>query len=201
MFVEQAGKDHDRNVARFAVGDAKAVDEFAFDAKALEGRGENASAAVDDEDFVTLFRKGSDLRGEFAHDGIAFQQSTSEFDDKSHCSPVLLLNSQKMVEILYGLASGTFAEIVETRDDDEPAAGTIECEADVRKIGVRDVLQFPGALRLSRCGPWGGLRRSCGRALRWLREFAVRGERDVDRGKNAAGNGQQVRRKNELRFG
>ena len=72
-FIQQAGEDHDGNIARFTVGDTEAVDEFAFDAEAFEGRRETAAATMDDENFVTLFRKRSDLRGQFAHDGIAFQ--------------------------------------------------------------------------------------------------------------------------------
>src|SRR5215470_3945611 len=47
-----------------------------------------------------------------------------------------------MIEILNGLARGTFAEIVQTRDDDEAAAGVVEHEADVGEVRMRDMLNF-----------------------------------------------------------
>ncbi len=105
-----------------------------------------------------------------------------------------------MVEILNGLARGAFAKIVEARDDDEALARLIQGEAYVTEIGVRDMLQLrqgargpdadhwpPGVeLAIERFDGLGGL---------------LRGERDVDGRENAASQRQQVRGKNELRFG
>ena len=59
--VQQPGENHDSGVASFAVGDAKAGDKFAFDAHALEGFGEGAATAMDNENFVAFVGKGSDL--------------------------------------------------------------------------------------------------------------------------------------------
>src|SRR5260370_42466287 len=47
-----------------------------------------------------------------------------------------------MVEILNGLAGSAFSKIVEARDDDQAASRVVQCESDVAKIGVSDVLQF-----------------------------------------------------------
>src|SRR5256885_13707776 len=104
-----------------------------------------------------------------------------------------------MVEILNGLARGAFAEIVETRNDDEAAAGAIEDEAEVGEIGVGDMLDFR-----KRAGLPDADHRAASVSLAIKRFDGVRGlrlgERDVDRGKNAARNGKEMRRKDELRF-
>src|SRR5712692_1327103 len=104
-----------------------------------------------------------------------------------------------MIEILHGLAGSTFPKIVEARDDDQAPSRIVQRESDVAKIGVRDVLQFrqraggPDAnhgtasveLEVERLDVRGGLRLA---------------ECDVDGGKNAAGEGQQMCRENNLRL-
>src|SRR5580692_121324 len=104
-----------------------------------------------------------------------------------------------MVEILDSLASGAFAEIVETRDDDEALAGFVQDEADVAEVGVRDVLQLGQRAR----GPdadHGAA--SIKLAIEAFDRFGrLRGgKRDVDGGENAASERQQMCRKDELRF-
>src|SRR2546430_2093904 len=105
-----------------------------------------------------------------------------------------------MVEILHGLARGAFAKIVETRNDDEAAAGAVEDEAEVGKIGVRDMLDFG-----KRAGFPDADHRAASVGFAIKRFDGVRrlrlGERDVDRGENAARDGKEMRRKDELRFG
>src|ERR1700722_4941335 len=97
-----------------------------------------------------------------------------------------------MVEILNGLAGGTFAEIVETGDHDQALAGLIQGKTDVTEVGVGDVLQLgqsargpdadhgPASVKLAIEG-FDDLRRS------------LRGKRDVDRRKNSARERQEVR--------
>ena len=97
-----------------------------------------------------------------------------------------------MVEILNGLAGSAFSKIVEARDDDQAASRLVQCESDVAKIGVRDVLQLRQR--------FGGLDANQGAAgvelaverldVRSSLGFA---ERNVDGGKNAAGERKQVR--------
>src|SRR2546430_9062714 len=105
-----------------------------------------------------------------------------------------------MVEILHGLARGAFAKIVETRNDDEAATGAVEDEAEVGEIGVRDMLDFG-----KRAGFPDADHRAASVSLAIKRFDGVRGlrlgERDVDRGENAARNGKEMGRKDELRFG
>src|SRR5713226_2397149 len=104
-----------------------------------------------------------------------------------------------MIEILHGLTGGAFSKIVKTRDEDQAASRVVQCKSDIAKIGVRNVLQFrqragcpdanhgaPGVeLAVERLNFRGGLRLA---------------ECDVDGGKNAAGEGQQMRRENNLRL-
>ena len=102
-----------------------------------------------------------------------------------------------MVEILYGLARGAFAEIVETRNDNEAASGAIENETEVSEIGVGDMLDFGKDTGLPdadhRAASVGfAIKRFDGASGLWL------GERDVDRGENAARNGKEMRREDEL---
>src|SRR5260370_41779263 len=47
-----------------------------------------------------------------------------------------------MVEILNGLAGSAFSKIVEARDDDQATSRVVQCESDIAKIGVSDVLQL-----------------------------------------------------------
>src|SRR5882724_8801774 len=105
-----------------------------------------------------------------------------------------------MVEILNGLACGAFAEIVETRNDDEAATRAVEGETEVGEIGVRDMLDFG-----KRTGLPDADHRAASVGFAIKRFDGVRGlrlgERDVDRGKNAARNGKEMRREDELRFG
>ena len=104
-----------------------------------------------------------------------------------------------MVEILNGLAGSAFAEIVEARDDDQTLAGFIQSEADVAEIGVGDMLQ----LRQRTGGPdadHGAARVKLAiEGFDGLWRLLLR-KRDVNGGKNAAGERQQVRGKNELRI-
>src|SRR5882672_491397 len=102
-----------------------------------------------------------------------------------------------MVEILNGLACSAFAEIVETRNDDEAATRAVENEAEVGEIGVGDVLDFGKRT----CLPDTDHRAaSVGFAIERFDGFRrLRlGERDVDRGENAARNGKEMRREDEL---
>src|SRR3982074_27945 len=104
-----------------------------------------------------------------------------------------------MVEILHGLAGGAFSKIVEARNDHQTAAGFVQRESDVTKIGVRDVLQLR-----QRAGWPNADHRAAGVELA-VERFDVRGglrlgERDVNGGKNAAREREQVRRENNLRF-
>ncbi len=82
--IQQSGKDHDRHIARFTVGDAQAGDELAFDSHALESGGKKPAATVDDEYFVAPPRERRDLLRERAHRGVVFEQCSSEFDYDSH---------------------------------------------------------------------------------------------------------------------
>src|SRR5262249_16966807 len=88
LLVQETGKDHEGNVARFAIRNAQPVDELARDPETFEGGGEDAATAVDDENLVALIGKDSDLRGKFANNGITFEQRSRKFDDEFHCSPV-----------------------------------------------------------------------------------------------------------------
>ena len=97
-----------------------------------------------------------------------------------------------MIEILHGLASGAFSKIVEAIDDDQAASGVVQCESDIAKIGVRDVLQ----LRQRSGGP--DTNHGAASVELTVKRLDVRGslrftKRDVDRGENAAGEGKQVR--------
>src|ERR1700677_1517537 len=60
-FIQQAGKDHHRGIARFAVGDAQPVDEMAGNSHALQRAGEDFSAAVNYEHFISGAREFADL--------------------------------------------------------------------------------------------------------------------------------------------
>ncbi len=74
----------DGHIARFAVGDAQASDELAFDGHALEGGGKEAAAAMHDENFMALLHERGDLPRERAHRGVVFEQCSGELDYDSH---------------------------------------------------------------------------------------------------------------------
>ncbi len=111
----------------------------------------------------------------------------------------MLLYTQHVVEILHGLAGSAFSKIVEARDEDQAASRLVQCESDVAKISVRDVLQFgqrasgpdanqgtPGVeLAVERLDIRGGLR-------------LVEG--NVNGGENSTSQRQQVGRENNLRL-
>src|ERR1700688_79005 len=105
-----------------------------------------------------------------------------------------------MVEILNGLAGGAFAKGVEAGDNDQTLSGFIQDKADVTEIGVGDVLQFEQSARRPDAdhGTAGG--KLAIESFDRLRRL-LSGERDVNGGKDAAREWQQVRRENELRFG
>ena len=46
----------------------------------------------------------------------------------------MLLDADHVIEILHGLARSALAEIVQTRNNDQAAAGFVQREAEVRKI-------------------------------------------------------------------
>ena len=62
----------------------KPGDKFAFDAHALEGFGEGAASAMDNENFVAFEGEGRNLARQRADRGFVFEQSTSELDDGFH---------------------------------------------------------------------------------------------------------------------
>src|SRR5216683_1696905 len=102
-----------------------------------------------------------------------------------------------MIEILHGLAGSAFAKIVKTGDDNQTTAGLVQGKADVAEIGVRDVLQ----LRQSAGGP--DPHHGTARVEPAVKHLHVCGglrllEGDVNGGKNAARERQQVGRKNHL---
>src|SRR5579859_538686 len=105
-----------------------------------------------------------------------------------------------MIEILNGLARGAFAKIIETRDDDEATAGRIEREAEVGEIGVRDVLNFRQCAGLPEADHRTARVRFAIESFDGLGRLRL-GERDIDRGKDAARDGKKMRGKDELRFG
>jgi short subunit dehydrogenase-like uncharacterized protein len=82
--VEQAREHHDGHVASLAVRHAQAGNELALDAHALQRGGEQAPAAVDDQDFLTLFCQDGDLPSQGTDRGIVFEQSSSQLDYGSH---------------------------------------------------------------------------------------------------------------------
>src|SRR5258708_8073397 len=97
-----------------------------------------------------------------------------------------------MVEILHGLGGGAFSKIVEARDDDQAATRFVQREADVAKIGVRDVLQ------LRQCAGSPDANHGTAGVELAVERLDVRsglrlGERDVDGGKNTAREREQVR--------
>src|SRR6266516_1053616 len=102
-----------------------------------------------------------------------------------------------MIEILHGLSGSAFAKIVKTGDDNQTTAGLVQGKADVAEIGVRDVLQ----LRQSAGGP--DPHHGTARVEPAVKHLHVCGglrllEGDVDGGKNAPRQRQQVGRKNHL---
>src|SRR6266567_2052067 len=102
-----------------------------------------------------------------------------------------------MIEILHGLSGSAFAKIVKTGDDNQTTAGLVQGKADVAEIGVRDVLQ----LRQSAGGP--DPHHGTARIEPAVKRLHVRGglrllEGDVNGGKNAARERQQVGRKNHF---
>ena len=104
-----------------------------------------------------------------------------------------------MVEILHGLAGSAFSKIIEARDDNQAASRLVECESEVAKISVRDVLQFG-----QRAGGPQANHRAPGIELA-VERFDVRGslrfaEGNVNGGKNTACERQQVRGENNLRL-
>src|SRR5580693_4591332 len=105
-----------------------------------------------------------------------------------------------MVEILNGLTGGAFAEIVETGDQDQALAGFIQGKTNVTEVGVGDVLQLGQSARGPDAdhGP-----ASVKLAIEGFQDLGrlPDGERDVDGRENSARHRQEVRRKNELRFG
>ena len=112
----------------------------------------------------------------------------------------MLLDAGHEIEILDGLAGRAFAEIVEARDNDKALAGRVQGEADVAKVGVRDVLELgqrpcrpdadhraPGVeLAIEGFDGIGGM----GRA-----------KLDIDGGKDSAGQREEMRGENHAVFG
>jgi hypothetical protein len=86
-FVHHAGEHHQRHVARFGVGDAQAVDEFAFLAEPLHRAGEFHAAAVDDRDLVAVARQLNNGVRALAQDFRIVERGSSDLDDDPHCNP------------------------------------------------------------------------------------------------------------------
>src|SRR5439155_16349618 len=85
------------------------------------------------------------------------------------------------------------------RNDDQAASGFVQSESDIAKIRVRYVLQF----RQRACGPDADHRAASIKAP--VQRFDSRSglrfaEGDVDGGKDTAGEREQVRGENDLRF-
>src|SRR5487761_530952 len=104
-----------------------------------------------------------------------------------------------MIEILDGLTGGAFAEIVETRDDDQTLAGFVQDKTDVAEIRVCDVLQLRQSARRPNAHHGAAGVKLAKESFDGIWRL-LRGERDVNRGENATSERQQVRRKNELRL-
>ncbi len=86
--VEQAGKDHDRYVARFTIGDSKTADELALNVETFERFSEEAPAAVDNKNLVTVFGKSSDVGRKIVDDLGRLKQGPRKFDNDFHSRPV-----------------------------------------------------------------------------------------------------------------
>ena len=89
FFIEQAGENHHGRVARFAIGDAQAVDETAGDAHARERGGEDLAAAVNHEQLVARAREFRDLPRDRLHVFVALEQRARDFDHHSHSNPAV----------------------------------------------------------------------------------------------------------------
>jgi hypothetical protein len=53
LFIQKSGKNHYRNVARFAICNPQSGDKFALNSQALQRRSKDAAATVDHKYFVT----------------------------------------------------------------------------------------------------------------------------------------------------
>src|SRR5205807_717770 len=82
-----AAAHHQRHVARFGVGDAQAVDEFAFLAEPLHGPSEFHAATVDDRDLVPVARQLDHGVGALAQDCGVVERGSADFHDHPHCNP------------------------------------------------------------------------------------------------------------------
>jgi hypothetical protein len=71
--IQQSGKDHYRDISRFAIRDAQTARELAFDAHALQRGGEEPAATVHDKDFVASVRERYYLARQVAHHGFVFE--------------------------------------------------------------------------------------------------------------------------------
>ncbi len=190
--VDAAGEDHEGGVAGFGIGNAEAGDELALLAHLGERAGELDAAAVDDRDLVAVRDEVEDGLGAELEELWLFKGRAAEFDYEFHLEALLFLEAIHEIHILDRLAGGALEQVIEAADEDQPLAIGCEMEADVAKIGVRNVLDLgqvsggadadhgAGAIELAQ-GPLDGFRLLRGR------------EPDIKSGEDAAWNGQQMR--------
>ncbi len=85
-FVHPARKNHQRDVAGFRVGDAKAVDEFALLAQRLERTGQLHTAAVHHGHLVAVAHQFGDGPHAAVKKRWRFEARSSQFDNELHSS-------------------------------------------------------------------------------------------------------------------
>src|ERR1700722_1928449 len=87
--IQQAGKNHYGGIASFAIGDAQPVDEMAGNSHALQRAGEDFSAAVNYEHFISGAREFADLPRDLLYCLRTFKKSARNFYYKSHSNPAV----------------------------------------------------------------------------------------------------------------
>ncbi len=109
----------------------------------------------------------------------------------------MLLESESEIEILHGLSGGAFAEIIETRDDDESRSRSVEGKADIAEIGLHDMLQFGNSARRPNANHGAGSIKLSVNGLDGLGNGWL-GERDINSGEDSASNREEVRGEDEF---
>ena len=86
-FVDLAGEDHQRHVARFGIGDAQAGDEFALVAQRLQRARQLHAAAVHHGNLVAVAHQLRDGARAAFEKRRRFKARSAEFDDVLHSWP------------------------------------------------------------------------------------------------------------------